>query len=224
MEENTLLNTAPLNLFTARLLGAFAFISVLCFTAPVGTTGTAQAQSSLYSDVTAHRVGDIITIILQENISGSSQSDSRNASNSAGSAGGSASGNFLPFEPTFGSDVQVNYGADQQAQSSQGQLLEGNMSVQIAEVTPQGDFIVEGSRTTEINGELHQMSLLGRVRSRDINRYNQVFSYHVANANISYRKKGGTRELTKQRGFIKRVIFTGIGLGLGAAIIMRGMD
>lgn len=181
----------------------------------------AWAQQSLYQDVKARQVGDIITVILQENISGSSKSDSKTASNSAGSASGSASGNFLPFEPTFGSDVKVDYGSDEQNRASQGQLLKGYMSVQIVEVTPRGDLIVEGSRTTEINGETHKMNLTGTVRPNDINSQNQVLSYRVANANISYEKEGGLKSLTKKRGFIKRVIFTGVGVALGAAVIMN---
>lgn len=183
----------------------------------------AHGQQSLYSDIKANGVGDIITVILQENISGRSQSDSQNSANEAGSAGGSAAANFMPFQPTFGADVEVNYGADQQARASQGQLLEGTISVQIEEVTPQGDYIISGRRMTEINGELQEMQLSGRVRSQDITRNNQVLSYHIANARITYQKKGGVRELTKQRGFIRRVVFVGVAIGIGAAAIVFGM-
>jgi len=187
-------------------------------------TMPALAQSSLYRDVKANKVGDIITIILNENISGSSKSDARSATSSDGSASGSVSGNFLPFQPTFGSGVNVNYDADKSNLASQRQLLEGFMSVQIIELTPSGDLIVQGDRSTEINGELHEMSLTGTVRSNDINSRNQVFSYRVANANISYQKRGGISELKKKRGLIKRIVFAGIGIGLGAAVIMKGME
>jgi flagellar L-ring protein precursor FlgH len=185
---------------------------------------SATAQGSLYQDIKGNEVGDIITVVLREDISGSSSSDSESASNSAGSANGAATGNFLPFEPTFGSNVQVNYGSDQSAQASQGQLLQGYMSVTIADETPRGDFVIEGTRSTEINGELHEMKLKGIVRPRDINSRNQVYSFLVANAEISYQKKGGARELTKERGFIRRVIFTGVGVALGAAITLKALN
>ncbi|MDR8394231.1 flagellar basal body L-ring protein FlgH [Aliifodinibius sp. S!AR15-10] len=187
-------------------------------------TFSAAAQGSLYQDIKGNEVGDIITVVLREDISGSSTSDSESASNSAGSANGAATGNFLPFEPTFGSNVQVNYGSDQSAEASQRQLLEGYMSVTIAEETPRGDFVIEGTRSTEINGELHEMELKGTVRPRDINSRNQVYSFLVANAEISYQKKGGVRELTKERGFIRRVIFTGVGVALGAAITLKALN
>ncbi|WP_340103555.1 flagellar basal body L-ring protein FlgH [Rhodohalobacter sp. 8-1] len=181
----------------------------------------AVAQQSLFSDVKANQVGDIITVVLTENISGSSTADNRRSSNSNGSASGSVSGNFIPFEPTFGGDAQVNYGADAQNRSNQRQLLEGLMSVQIIEVTALGDLIVEGTRSTEINGETHEMSLTGIIRQNDVDSRNRVLSYRVANANISYQQKGGLYEITKKQGRIRRIVLGGVGLVLGAAIFMN---
>ncbi|MFO7846556.1 MAG: flagellar basal body L-ring protein FlgH [Balneolaceae bacterium] len=183
--------------------------------------GNAEAQRSLFSDVKANQVGDIITIILTENISGSSAADARNSSNSNASASGSVSGNFIPFEPTFGSGAQVDYGSDSRNNSAQRQLLEGVMSVQIVEVSERGDLLVEGNRSTEINGETHEMSLSGTVRQQDVDSQNRVLSYRVANANISYHQKGGLHEVTKKRGRIKRIVLGGVGLALGAAIFMN---
>lgn len=181
-----------------------------------------MGQSSLYRDIKAHEVGDIITVVLTENISGSSLSDSKSASNSNGAMEGSASGNFLPFEPTFGSDVNVNYNDDERNLASQQQLLEGLISVQIVEITPSGDLIVEGSRMTDINNEKHKMSLRGIVRPIDIDSRNRVLSYRVANAEISYQQdEGRLSGVTKKRGFLRRVLFTGIGAGLAAVILMR---
>ena len=136
----------------------------------------ATAQNSLYRDVKAKRIGDVITVVLQESTSGSSTSDNKQSTSSDGMASGSMSGSFLPFEPTFGSGVNVNYGADQKNLSSQRQLLEGYISVQIVEVTQSGDLMVEGNRMTEVNGEIHKMSLSGIVRQNDVDSKNQVLS------------------------------------------------
>jgi len=186
----------------------------------VFNTTAALAQVSLFSDVKASQVGDIITIVLTENISGSSTADARKSSNANGSASGSVSGNFIPFEPSFGSGAQVNYGSDERNISNQRQLLQGYMSVRIVEVTPLGDLIVEGNRSTQINGETHEMQLTGTVRSKDVDSQNRVLSYRVANANISYQQKGGLNEFTKRRGIIRRVVLGAVGLGLGAAILV----
>lgn len=179
------------------------------------------AQYSLYRDVKANRIGDIITVVLSENISGSSTADARTTSNASGNAGGSVSGNFLPLEPLFGAGVNVDYGSNERYLANQGQLLQGNLSVQIVDYSPYGDLIVEGTRLTEINGEIHEIQLTGMIRPNDVNSRNQVFSYRVANANIRYSKQGGPEELRKKRGVIRRIVFTGVGVLLGAVIVAR---
>ncbi len=179
------------------------------------------AQFSLYSDVKAKKVGDIITVVLRENLQGTSTTDSKVSSNTNGQATGSLSGNFLPFEPVFGSGASVNYGTDQKNLATSRQLLEGFVSVQIVEVTEQGDLIVEGKRQTEINGEVHEMSIAGTVRVNDIDGRNQVLSYRIANAEISYQKMGGLKDKKGNRGILKKVVFGGIGAGLAAAAILR---
>lgn len=197
------------------------FIFILIVGLALLPAGSAVAQQSLYRDAKANQVGDIITVLLRENISGSTSSGAKTTSNADGSTAGQASGNFLPFQPTFGSGVKVNYDSDESMRSSQGQLLKGYMSVQIVEKTPSGDLIVEGKRMTEINGEKHKMSLRGTVRPRDIDSHNRVYSYRVANAEISYEKEEGLARLKRKRGLVKKAVFLGVGVAVGAAIMMN---
>lgn len=197
-----------------------AGLLVLGLMVPAGV----QAQQSLYQDVKANEVGDVITVILSENISGSSTSDSRRSTQSEGATSGSVSGNFLPFEPTFGADATVDYGADERNLSNQRQLLEGSLSVQIVDVSPRGDLTVEGNRTTEINGEKHTMELRGVVRSNDVNDRNEVFSWRLANADIRYHKQEDLDQVKQRKGVIRKVVFTGVGLLLGGVILSRELQ
>ena len=183
-----------------------------------------RAQASMYVDNKAMGVGDILTVVLQEQISGSTSSDARNSSNAGAGGEGALSANFLPFQPTFGSDVEVNYDSDQQIATNQGQLLQGFMSVEVKEITAGGNLVIEGSRSTEINGELHKINLSGLVRPRDINGRNEVFSYRVGNARINYEKEEGLKRVTKKSGFIKRAVLTGVGIVVGAAAVMKAMN
>lgn len=190
----------------------------------LSTSSLAVAQHSLYQDNSAVEVGDVLTVVLQENISGSTNSDAQNSSNSAAGAGGGASGNFMPFEPTFGSDVEVNYDSDEQVATNQGQLLEGYMSVEVTEMTSSGNLFVEGNRSTEINGEKHEIELSGLVRPKDINGHNQVLSYRLANARINYEKEGDVNRLTKKEGFLKRAVLTVAGVGLGVVAVLKSIN
>jgi len=190
----------------------------------VGLANLSYGQRSLYKDNKAVQVGDVLTVILQENISGSTSSDAQNASSAGTGAGGSVGGNFMPFKPTFGADAEVNYESGNQVSTNQGQLLEGYMSVEVVEATPSGNLVVEGSRSTEINGEKHQIKLSGTVRPLDINGRNQVLSYRLANAKINYEKDGGLKRFTKKEGFIKRAALAVVGIALSAAAVLKAMN
>lgn len=182
-----------------------------------------NAQHSLFRDLRAHDVGDIITVVLMENISGSSTSDSRVASNASANAESAASGNFLPFEPVFGAGSKVDFDSDLTNFANQRQLLEGFLSVQIVEVTATGDLLVEGSRYTDINGEKHEMSLRGVVREVDVNGMNQVPSFRIANAEISYKKQGGFMNHKEKRGAFKRIALGIVSAGVSAVLIMKSL-
>ncbi len=213
MDKNNLAN----NMRQINLIAALLLIVFLIAEPVVG-------QHSLYRDVKANRVGDIITIVLVENISGSTTSDSRSASSIDGSANGSISGNFLPYEPTFGTGARVDYGSDERNLANQRQLLEGFVSVQVVGVDQMGNLIVEGSRHTEINGEVHEMNLRGLVRTNDIDNQNRVLSYKLANADIKYQKKGGLVDSVKPKGSFSRLAFRLISVGLAGVAIKKALD
>ncbi len=180
----------------------------------------ARAQRSLYSDIKAHRVGDVITIILTENISGSSNSDASTLSNSNGSASSSVSSNFVPFEPVFGADVNVDYNSDERITANQQQLLQGTVTVRVESVEENGDLFISGTRFTEINGERHSMSVSGIVRPSDVSDANQVLSYRIANAEISYQKEGGIGETRRKLGIGRKIVWGAVGVLTGVAVFM----
>ncbi len=175
---------------------------------------------SMYSDIKARKVGDVITVILSENISGSAQTDATTQSNTAGAAASSISGNFIPFEPFFGADATVDFNSDERMFANQSQLLRGTVSVRIEEVTGSGELLVKGSRSTEINGELHKMEVEGIVRSYDINDLNQVMSYNIANAVISYQQEQKLKSSRRKAGFFRRAVFFVAGAVATAAIFL----
>lgn len=184
------------------------------------TTTQVSGQYSLYSDIKAHRPGDVITVILTENISGSSSTNASTQSNTSGSAESGVRGNFLPFEPVFGADASVDYNSGERITANQKQLLQGTLSVRVEDVTNSGNLLVTGNRSTEINGELHQMSIEGFVRPSDVSDANEVFSYRIANAEITYLKKGGISETRHKTGIGRKIIWGLVGVATGAAVIM----
>lgn len=177
----------------------------------------ASAQYSLYQDYKATRIGDVITIVLQENISGSSRTEANSAGASSGSASGAVTGNLSPFLPLFGANTSVDFQSDDRNSANQRQLLQGNVSARVEDIMPNGDLYVVGSRSTEINGELHKVEIKGFVRPNDVNNYNEVISYRLANAEIVYQKDDSLKQMSKQPGFWRKVMWTTLGVGIGVA-------
>lgn len=180
-----------------------------------------RAQQSLYSDIRAHRVGDVITVVLMENISGSSTTNAHTKSNTDGSASASAKTSFIPIQPYFDSSAKLDYTSDENITADQHQLLQGNLSVKIEKVSANGDLIVSGSRLTEIDGEAHKITLHGLIRPSDIDSDNRIPSYKVADAEIIYRKKEGLRHGFHRPGTFRKMLFGVLGITIGAAIVME---
>lgn len=174
------------------------------------------AQRSLYQDYKATRIGDLVTIILQENITGSSSADNSNRSGVNGGAQGGVSGNLSPFLPLFGANASVNYQSDERNGAQQSQLLRGNVSARIEEILPNGDLYLVGSRSNEINGELHKLEIKGFVRPNDIDSYNQISSFRIANAEIMYLKQGGSQSMIEKPNFWEKALWITLGAGLAA--------
>lgn len=212
--ERNILNSICSDYF---LFGIALFVSLASF------QSDAIAQRSLYSDYKARSVGDVITIELKENINGATNRDYSNDSRAEAGASGSIGGNLAGFVPIFGADAKIDYNNSDRNRSSQTQYLRGTVSAIVESVSPSGDLVVQGSRSTEINGEMHQLKIRGYVRTADIDVRNMVPSYRIANAEITYVQKKGPRQLLKQPGLLKRVLLVTLTLGLGAAVIMNTM-
>jgi len=199
------------------------FYSIIIFTFILLTARQARAQQqSLYNDIRAHQVGDVITVILTENISGSSTTKANTKSKTSGSAKSGISGNFVPFKPEFGANAKVTYGSDENISADQKQLLHGTVSVRIKKVNKNGDYLIAGKRSTEINGERHELYLKGYVRPSDISQFNQVLSYRIADAKIRYQKERGRTEKEHRPGFGRKLFWGALGLITVAAAFLAG--
>lgn len=208
---------------TSRYLMQFINLSVAVIICLLLTNTSAFAQRSLFADYKARAIGDVITIELQENINGATNRDYSNDSRSEAGASGTIGGNLAGFVPIFGADAKFQNNSSDRNRSSQTQYLRGTVSAVVESITPSGDLIISGSRSTEINGELHQLSIKGYVRSADIDVRNTVPSFRIANAEITYVQKKGPKQILRQPGFVKRVLLVTLSIGLGAAVVINTM-
>ena len=173
------------------------------------------AQASLYSDLKAHEIGDVLSVVIVETANASRESSTTSSSDSDMRMSASSSGNVADFLPLFGGSGSLSSSYDGDDGTAQKERFTGRMTVRIAEKTPTGMFKIEGERTLNVNGEENIMILSGFVRPRDISTNNSVFSYNIADADITY-KKGGITNIVND-GFFSNIFVRVIGVAMVAS-------
>ena len=175
--------------------------------------------TSIYSDIKAHNVGDLITVHIIESSNASRESKVNSSSSTDMSMDGSVAGTLTDYLPLFGAASNISNILDGSEGTEQKDQLTGRISVTIMEETENGMFFIKGKRILEVNGEMNTIQLEGYIRERDISTDNTVFSYNIANAEIIYRK-GGTLENVVNPSKVQKWLTWGVGLGLvGLAFI-----
>jgi flagellar L-ring protein precursor FlgH len=158
-----------------------------------GSLFTASMANSLYSDVKARRVGDIITVRLSENT---------NATKSAGTSSSKETNvDLQPIVGLGGNAIQigsesVQFGLDSSneftgdSQASQSNSLQGNISVTVVDVLPNQNLIIRGEKWLTLNNGDEYIRLTGVIRPADITPTNEIQSTKIANARIQYSGTG----------------------------------
>jgi len=143
---------------------------------------------SLTSDARAYRVGDVVTVILQETTQASKRAGtSFNKGSSVGIAPLGALGK------TFGKtgfDASADRSFKGDSTSTQQNALSGALTVIVQEVMPNGLLRVAGEKNMTLNQGEEFLRLKGYIRAADVDADNQVSSLRVANARIAYSAKG----------------------------------
>ena len=147
----------------------------------------------LFENSVAHRVGDVLTIVLEEKT---------NASKSASTTTAKKSKADLPGPTVFGAPITMNgkqlfagtlnnaTSFDGSGDSKQSNVLTGSISVTIARRLANGNLLVRGQKWISINQGSEYVRLQGIVRSIDIAPDNTISSSRVADATISYGSQG----------------------------------
>lgn len=162
--------------------------------------------NSLYSDVTARRVGDIITVTLSENTS---------ASKSANTATSKSTG--VDLQPITGlggnplnignQSVQLGVNASNDftgdAAANQSNSLNGAISVTVVDVMPNQNLVIRGEKWLTLNHGDEYIRLTGIIRPADISPENEIVSTKIANARIQYSGTGSFAR-SQEKGWLTR--------------------
>ncbi|KNC17985.1 MULTISPECIES: flagellar basal body L-ring protein FlgH [Pseudomonas] len=170
-----------------------------------GSIYQAGFEQNLYSDRKAFRVGDIITITLNERTSASKSANSKVGKDSSNSLGlTSLFGAGVNTNNPLGSgDLSLNAGysgtraTNGTAAAAQNNSLTGSVTVTVADVLPNGIISVRGEKWMTLNTGEELVRIAGLVRADDIATDNTVSSTRVADARITYSGTGSFAEASQ---------------------------
>ncbi len=171
-----------------------------------GSLFVADYGMSLFGNTNNHRIGDIITIVLNERTVSSKssavavdkESDISLLENGLGTILGKDLTKKLPLvgEVTLPTNVQQDRQFAGDASADQSNRLQGNISVTITDVMPNGNLLVKGEKWMTLNRGDEYIRISGMLRPEDVTLANTVSSTKLANARITY---SGTGELASSQ-------------------------
>jgi flagellar L-ring protein precursor FlgH len=176
-----------MNLKRILLITAILILLPISFRLLAGDFGQ---SSSLYTDIKAHKIGDILTVNIYENAKATNQIESKTEKNGKFSTQGGPGTGILDFIPLWSADGENKNSYDGKGENLRNQSLRAKMSVTVIDVRENGDLVIKGSRTIGISKDKETMTLTGVVRQKDISPGNTIDSYLIADAEISYTGKG----------------------------------
>lgn len=196
----------PTCLIAATVLAVFPLTN-----APAQSLWRDEVSKPMFSDKRATSVGDILTIIVQENTSATKKNNTTTAKESAVDASiasflysPAASGLLTKAGtmPALKYDAKNSFNGGGSVDNSQNMVA--NIAVKVIDVLPNKNLLIEGRRETSFSGE-HQTAVLhGIVRQEDIAANNTVFSYNIADAKVEINTKGSVDD-SQRKGWFTRV-------------------
>ena len=143
----------------------------------------------LHEDLKARRVGDMLTVTLEEKTDAekTAETDTRKDTDVSitdptllgrtVTSGGQA---------IFPTDIDTAHAFSGTGDTSQSNSLTGSITVNVVEVLSNGNLVVQGEKWININQGEDYVRLRGIIRPIDVNPDNTISSTRIANADIRY--------------------------------------
>ena len=166
---------------------------------------------SIFVDERSLNVGDIITVTISENSTETKNNETSTERKSSLTAAITA---FL--YPSGASGLLTKNGQlpamaynsdhlhDGKGAINNSETIVAQIAVQIIDVLPNGDLVIEGKRDTSFSNEHQTIVLRGTVRPEDVAANNTVPSTNVANATIQIIGKGTVSD-SQNKGWFNRI-------------------
>lgn len=171
-----------------------------------------QRYGYLFIDVRARRVGDLLTVTVNENTDATNNEQRKLQKDTATSgkfdfagkaSGANSSGGAAAVSASVDQSADRTFQGSAQYQSNR-QLID-EMQVTVVDILPNGNLVVEGFRRRVVSNEMRLLRVSGVVRPNDIDISNTVNSALIANFNIVY-EGGGVESRFTNQGWLGRTV------------------
>lgn len=182
-----------------KLIILIAVISLItpCCAESLFQAGVSQeivvTPRSLFNSVKASRIGDIVTVLIDEEIKVTDDVALDTDKTSSVTDGFSTlinkifKGSPVPSELNgYGGTTNSSNGAS----ATRTTTIEDTITAQVVQVLPNGNVVIQGKRATLNAGERVDVILSGIIDPRQINSFGQINSSQVANLQIAITGKG----------------------------------
>ena len=163
-----------------------------------------SSSMQLFNDRKAHRVGDVLTVRLQELTSSSKRANTNIGKHSKINI---PTPTLLGQTPT--NPLNTNLGGDRsfdgKATTAQQNQLSGAVTVVVEKVLTGGALFVRGTKVVRLNQGDEVIYVSGIVRPEDVTQDNQVSSRRLAQAKISYTGRGDLADANTM-GWLSRIL------------------
>ena len=190
-----------------RYISSPALVFALALPCAGGVDGSlwnspANSQQSMYADKTARSIGDIVTILVSESsqLASSVKLSTSKESNISNDFTRLLFNNVLSHNGETPS-TSLKIGANTHEGSGSlvnSHSISAQISVQVVDVLPNGNLVLEGVRVLTYAGETYYMLTQGICRAADIATDNTIASGQIADARIEVVAEGSLTEAERQ--------------------------
>lgn len=160
-----------------------------------------SARIASVSDQRARHVGDILTVVIQEQSSVQNEERTQRTKDTTLATRLEA---YTLNDKTFNQnilpklDVRTDTAFNGQVRQNSNSVVRASIAVVVVDVQPNGNLVIAGARTVTYNDEARTLRISGLVRQLDVTPDNTVGSAQVADARIAITGEGGnTQQVTK---------------------------
>jgi flagellar L-ring protein FlgH len=147
-------------------------------------------RAAWLSDRLPLRVGDLLTVVIDEQANASERVSNNASANRALNTGlGLNLDSTIRLGPSKAFSSTVGNSSTEGSTSGRTGALTAVLAVRVTDIDANGVASIEGTKSVTVDGREQQVKLTGMVRAEDVASSNLVSSSRIANAQITYKGK-----------------------------------